>query len=104
MTEFAPLLHDILDQINSRFGEKKITAIHTMCDNGLKADGIVHGVTFRCLTESHGKLIVDWINNNWVYDKSRPAIKCGSLHRNGSDDYHINLQVHNRTEEVKFGT
>lgn len=86
-------------EVENRFGEKTITSLYRIGDQGVHGTLPLRGIDIRCKTERHGREVEKYINNRWEYDKYRPEMKCCIFHNVGRG-YHIHLQVHFNTQRV----
>lgn len=90
-------LREILVFMEKQTGlEFTITSIYRINDLGVHGTLPVRGVDLRCRDKGVGGGVEARINNVWLYDPSRPSLKCAKLHGLGSN-LHIHIQVHPNT-------
>ncbi len=94
-----PLMRELLDDIEKRFGVQVITSLSRMRDPGVHGTFPLRGVDLRAWDVSKAKKLVRWVNKHWMYDLERPGLKVAQNHGEGTN-YHTHLQVHNNTEAL----
>lgn len=79
--------------------EFTITSPFRINDRGVHGTLPLRAIDLRMRHRAIGEVIINFINSNWVYDPSRPELKCAVLHGKGSA-LHIHLQVHPDTRRA----
>lgn len=95
--EFIDLnLREMATEVEDRFMEKTITSLFRIDDEGVHGTLPLRGLDLRCRTRRHGEEVEKFVNNNWLYDPTRPKKKCCLCHDVGKG-LHLHLQVHPKT-------
>lgn len=90
-----PLLQEMITDLEETFRVEFLnTSNYRPGDSGVHGHG--RGFDLACTYDPLGKVIEDYINTEWLYDPSRPTMKCCMYHDAGSGK-HIHLQVHPAT-------
>lgn len=92
-------LREMLADVEARFGEKTITSLYRLHDDGVHGTLPLRGVDLRCNSKPHGDEVAGFVNSNWVYDKTRPEKVCCLYHDVGYG-WHLHLQTHPNTRRV----
>ena len=77
--------------------ELTVTSLYRIGDDGVHGTLPVRGLDLRCRSNEIGLSVEALINRYWIYDESRPHLKCCLVHGDGSN-LHFHLQVHPKTE------
>lgn len=56
----------------------------------------LRGIDLRCRDPELGHFLEQYVNDDWIYDPSRPELKCAIYHDSGHGP-HLHLQVHDYT-------
>lgn len=75
----------------------EVTSLYRIGDNGVHGQLPLRGIDFGCSNLDVGQVLVDFVNERWVYDERRHSMKCAMVHNVGSG-LHIHLQVHPNTK------
>lgn len=70
-----------------------ITSQHRKSDTGVHGTIPTRAHDLRMRHRGIGEEIEKYINDNWVYDPSRPQFKCALLHGDGLN-LHLHIQIH----------
>lgn len=76
--------------------EFTLTSLYRIGDTGVHGQLPLRGMDLRCRSIRLGEQLEQMINEEWIYDPSRPDMKCAILHGEGAN-LHIHLQVHPNT-------
>lgn len=96
-----PLLIELLKWVSVRFSNLVITGGYEKRDYPSVHSVIpCRGVDIRSSIYEDPKAVVVDINTHWIYDYTRPEMKCAILHNVGRG-MHIHLQVHGRTRNKR---
>ena len=73
-----------------------ITSLYRINDKGVHGKLPLRAIDLRMRNKQIGREIESLINNRWMYDDKRPALKCAVLHGKGMN-LHLHLQTHPNT-------
>lgn len=93
-----PTLRRVMDDIEKRYGEKTITSLYRIGDDGVHGTLPLRGCDLRARKTVEALRIVEWVNQYWIYDPDRPHLTVAMAHGKESN-FHIHLQVNNATVE-----
>lgn len=75
------------------------TSLYRMGDEGVHGTLPLCGIDLRCRNRVIGEAIALHTNKNWVYDHTRPQMKCAVLHGEGAN-LHLHIQTHPNTTSL----
>ncbi len=73
--------------------EFTITSLYRIGDNGVHGTLPVRGLDWRCHNEAFGLFVMEYINERWQYDPSRPHKVVCMFHKVSGGGYHLHIQV-----------
>lgn len=76
-----------------------VTSLYRIGDPGVHGQLPLRGIDIRCRDDRLGLDIQNWTNENYIYDPSRPWMKCCMYHDVGLGK-HLHFQVHPRTVKL----
>lgn len=93
-------LRSLLSWLEAETGfEFTITSPNRPGDKGVHGTNPLRGMDLRCRRLLVGQAIAELVNDNWLYDPTRPTKHCAFLHGKGSN-LHLHIQVHPNTVRV----
>ena len=87
------MVRDIENETGFEF---TITSLYRIGDKGNHGQLPLRAIDLRCRTLAYGAPIEEWVNNTWIYDPNRVALRCCIIHDTGHG-LHFHLQVHPNT-------
>lgn len=74
----------------------KVTSLYRIGDNGVHGQLPLRGIDIACTDSQVGERVAAWVNNHYIYDHTRPWMKCCMFHDVGLGP-HLHFQVHPNT-------
>jgi hypothetical protein len=106
---YHPKLIELMLWLLHRYDHIIITSGYRDNDNGVHGQQPCRGMDIRNeglrkrtiwgVSDTNSKALCERLNFEWVYDSSRPKMKCAIVHDVGEGN-HIHLQVHPNTEMI----
>ena len=90
-------LRTILVDLEENTGfEFTVTSLYRIDDDGVHGQLPLRGTDLRMRSIVAGEIMETLVNDEWIYDPSRPDMKCAVLHGEGAN-LHLHVQVHPNT-------